>query len=513
MITVNRQGPETMADNPRPGARQQYVDRPGYAPSSAPIADPRVILARGVVGAGLFLLAVVVYFVWRIPTCWATFYGACATIRRVEPVAFAALLLGLPVLAVLAYGAAWWQRQQNERAIERAHAARMAIEFDRFGNPINAQALVALDSQEHLELMMRQLLLATELKRHTAPYEQLPVGLNSLSGGVIPPPAQIASVAESEPADAPMPMDEWLPRLANAYHLMLAAETGGGKSTLAKTVLHERIRQGDQVVVIDPHGSDWFSLTRHGAGRDYEAVKRALEAVYAEMDRRYRLRDRGARDFRRLTVLVDEVPAIYENAITRETWKLFAKLLGSEARKVAISCVLMTQSPLVQDIGINSSMRRNFSLVALDMPSIITLAQMFRQDKTFIERLRGQRWPAAAAFDGEVHTLDRSRMPTELSDPGGDYEWLPPTQPRYVMPVVASVRPDETLRASVATPTPSAVDGRTDGRIYQQERIRLYLMALAQAGRSRDYARAWARQHGLQFENELWTEVRKEIRH
>jgi hypothetical protein len=446
MLTINRQGSEAMHDNPRPGQRQQYVDRSGeYRPAAASPADPRVILARGIVVLALLLVVVLIYFVWRGVYCWGDYYGTCAAIRGAEPVAFGALLCGLPAVAVVAFGAVWWQRQRNQRALERAEVARTALTLDRFGNPVSATALTALSPEQHLELYWRTLLIATELKRHTAPYEQLPAGLNSLNQAPALPPAVIAA---EEPGEKPLAMSEWLPRLANAYHLMLAAETGGGKSTLAKTVLLERIKVGDRVVVIDPHGSEWFALKRYGAGRNYAQVRQALKAVYAEMDVRYQQRDQGRRDFPRLTVLIDEVPAIYENEVTRDTWKSFAKLLGSEARKVNISIILMTQSPLVQDIGINTSMRRNFSLVALDMPSIITLVRSLQQDRDTIELLRGQRYPAAAAFDGEVYVLDRSTVPIDPSDPGGDYEWPlvlsdddeeapAPTRRRYAMPPVA----------------------------------------------------------------------------
>jgi hypothetical protein len=371
------------------------------------------------------------------------------------------------------------------RAVSRTitENARASITRDRYSNPVSAK-LVSSMGLDHWMAFSGH---AAEFERSVAPFKALPAGLDSLSMSNSTPSSANAAAALPE-SMKPVPMTEWLPQLANAYHLMLAAETGGGKSTLAKTVLLERIKAGDEVVIIDPHGSDWFSLTRYGAGRNYVEVKAALKAVYAEMNRRYEEREAGVKEFRRLTVLVDEVPAIFENATTRDTWKMFAKLLGSEARKVNISCILMTQSPLVQDIGVNSSMRRNFSLVALDMPSIITLVQSLQQDRSIIEQARGTQYPAAAAFSGEVFVLDRSTMNLDPQDPGGDYEW--------------SVCLSET--SSRAAKVEDLDADRQTGTMTPAEKFDL-IRALRRSGKTRDEARELLAAYGSGLDNDDWT--------
>lgn len=531
MITVNRQGPEAMADNPKPGARQQYVDRGGeYRPAAAPPADSRVILARGLVALVLFLVATVVYFAWRIPTCWR---APCVAIRAAEPVAFAALLCGAPVLAALGYGLAWWLRQCNTRDLERAEIARTTLTLDRFGNPVSAAALTALPVDAHMELYWRALVLATEAKIRTAPYEQLPQGLNSLSS---PPqiPAQVAVANVPAALDVgPLAPDVWLAWLDKQPHALLAAKTGAGKSTLAKAGLKPRIEAGEQVFIIDPHSNGWFDLPGVGGGENWteiEAAMRAVVALYHErLGERERYRQETGQElsqhhFPRLTVVFDEANNArdafdrhYSGPRRRDDpWPLFARCLGSGARKVGIAVWLLAQSALVEDIGLSGAMRQNFTRFALDD---YTIRQMVDREERQAERkkaiyaaLPGLSFPATAIVEAEVYLLDRAGLdqvpPPRDSRAASWAGWQLPS--RRILTPAASVRPDDTLRASVAVPAAPA-DGRTaDGRVYRQERIKLYLTALARQGQSREQARSWAEAHGLRFENSLWTEVRRD---
>ncbi len=541
MLQISKNGPEQMADNPKPGQRQEYVARGGeYRPAPAPTADPRVILARGIVALGLLLVVVLIYFIWRIPTCWS---DPCATIRAVEPIAFAALLCGLPAVAVAVLGFAWLGRQRTQRALERAEVARTALTLDRFGNPVSSLALTALAPEQHMELYWKALVLATEAKIRTAPYEQLPAGLNSLNQAPAVP-AQLIAAENAPPAIdvGPLAPEQWLAWLDEQPHALFGGMTGSGKSTVTKAALTPRLNAGESVLIIDPHSSDWFGLPGVGGGEDWPAVEAAMMAVYAEYKNRLAYRDRYKREtdeelasdyFPRLTVLFDEAnnacsafERLYSGKDRRnDPWPLFAECLGSGARKVAISVWLLAQSVLVDDIRLSGGMRANFTRIALDSA---TIAQMIR-DEGMPERkealktaLAGLDYPATANMKNRVYLIDRTGLdraprPRQRTPwAGWDYaanraivtlddDGTVPGRP------LPSVRPDMALRASVALPAAPA-DGRTaDGRVYHQDRIRLYLVALARQGKSREYARAWAEAHGLRFENSLWTEVRKEL--
>src|SRR5262249_31635197 len=154
-----------------------------------------------------------------------------------EPVAFACLLCGAPLLAALGYGVAWWQRQRNERSLEQAEIARTTLTLDRFGNPVSAAALTALSPEQHLELYWKALVLSSQLKARPALYEQLPSGLNSLSTSNALATPSVAKAEEDAPPAidvGPLTPDQWLAWLDEQPHALFAASTKKGKSTMAK---------------------------------------------------------------------------------------------------------------------------------------------------------------------------------------------------------------------------------------------------------------------------------------
>lgn len=233
------------------------------------------------------------------------------------------------------------------------------------------------------------------------------------------------------PADAAplvVASSEWLSWLDRQPHVLLASETGGGKSTTAKAILAPRVNAGEAIFVIDPHSSDWFNLPSVGGGEDWREVRRAFEAVASEYQDRLQQRDDHKRDtgaelpvthFQRLTVVLDEANntrSALDTSKRGETsaWKTFAQALGSGARKVNISIVLLAQSANVEDLGLSGAMRENFTRIALDER---TIKQLIAQEEMNAERrkalyaaLVGRDFPAAAAMGGQVFILDRTGL-------------------------------------------------------------------------------------------------------
>lgn len=224
-----------------------------------------------------------------------------------------------------------------------------------------------------------------------------------------------------------VPPSTWLRWVNEQPHVILAAKTGGGKSTTAKAILAPRIAAGEDVFVVDPHSSEWFDMPSVGDGEDWPAVTAALETVHDEYQRRLRERaeykQRTGRElpkthFKRLTVLLDEANITQANIDKVERkgevspWERFTKTLGSGSRKVNISVVLLAQSVLCEDLGINGSMRANFTVLALDPKTIVTMLK--GQPKARIDALRplvqGRKFPATMEYDGQVYALDRSSM-------------------------------------------------------------------------------------------------------
>lgn len=196
----------------------------------------------------------------------------------------------------------------------------------------------------------------------------------------------------------PDPASVWLDDvLTLEAHLLLAGKTACGKTTTAEALLATAIDAGDETLIIDPHYAPgkWHGVEAVGAGRDYEAIRRALRAIEAEMTARYAALATGETPATRTLVIIDEVPSIA--AMLGNDWKQFATRLGSKARKIGIRLLLITQSPLVQDVNVNSMMKRNFGVIGLDLPVI---REMLRDEpdhnlrRAILDRLEGERYPA-----------------------------------------------------------------------------------------------------------------------
>lgn len=374
---------------------------------------------------------------------------------------------------------------------------------------------------------------------------QLP-NVSSYSPSIAPAAALPAPYIDAEEIEVlparvnvgPLPPDQWLSWLDRQPHAIFAAKTGGGKSTIAKYGLLPRINGGESVFIIDPHSSGWFDLPGVGGGENWLDVEAAMMAVYAEYKRRLAERETYKREtgrelddrhFPRITVVFDEAnnakeafDRLYTGAQRRyDPWPLFAQCLGSGARKVGISVWLLVQSALVEELGLSSSMRQNFTRIALDLE---TIRQMVRTEPdkdrrdAITAQLAGATYPATAIVENEVYLLDRNGLhqpPTPRNSAGAAWDgWdyrrncaanpaqLPTTTP--ARPVVAAHRqPSATVRASAAVPPPP--------QGLRQDRIDVYLKALAAQGRTRKQIRAWCEANGLQFDNNALARVRADL--
>lgn len=359
-----------------------------------------------------------------------------------------------------------------------------------------------------------------------------------------------AEIVPELAAVIPLPPNEWLPWFDARPHGLLAAETGGGKSTLFKLIAKSRIERGELLFLLDPHSSDWFGLPAIGGGEDWEAVWCGMQVVINEYQARLQARDEYLRlhnkekpvsDFTRITVLLDEANtacaklSVGTKRGERSRWEQFAEALGSGARKVNLSIECLAQSPNVDDLDLSRPMLNNFTRICLDAYTaqiLINHSLDTNERKQELRKaLQGQEYPAVTTIKGYATLLDRTGL-NNIVPPANPERalWRDGYERTYA--AIAALRPAQraTQAVSAARIAPSAVhtsvrpkddmlqnllnsplapqsqtDGRTDGR------AKLYLKAMAGAGKSRDYARARMTQLGLTFENKLWTEVRKEL--
>lgn len=371
----------------------------------------------------------------------------------------AALLTALGLITTLSARA--WLGVQQARVVRTRH-----------GVPVDVVAQMRLDP-----LLLEAQAVQLELAR--APYLQHPnlSTLSSSGGAKAEAPAQLAA-----PTIDLVPDSEWLPWLGDAPHGMIAGSTGSGKSTFARLALRQALEVGARGCIVDPKGKDWYGLPVVGAGRQFEPILQALDGVRAELEARYLAYGGGVRDFDPIVVLVDEVPDIMDScrnergSVSDARWSQFARSLGSLAREVQIRVVLLTQSPNVEDIGMNSGMRSNYTRIALREKIPLLINEDV--DPARREQLRrlysGQKHPAAIYRDGQVHLLDTRRVVELAAQPvQGARGW----QPTLVL--------------------------RNDADAITRKAIRAAIVR----GMRRDEVRA----AGLRFDNGLWSELAAEL--
>jgi energy-coupling factor transporter ATP-binding protein EcfA2 len=152
----------------------------------------------------------------------------------------------------------------------------------------------------------------------------------------------------------------------NSTHLLITGSTGEGKSTIAQ---HLATRLGGSVVVIDPHAtpSDWNGLPVVGKGRDYEAITSLMESQIDEMNRRYSRRAAGQPYGEKISIICDEYAAICLEEVTKKIAPNWFQTLATEARKVEMQLILLTQSDSVKTLQLEGkgNLRENFTHLRL----------------------------------------------------------------------------------------------------------------------------------------------------
>lgn len=362
-------------------------------------------LVIGLAAPGLLGLLSLVQWV----SCYGQSYDLTTGCTVASGLFWGYITLGV-VLALGSASALLWGRV----ARIRAETARASITRDRYSNPVSVQQIHAMP----LEVAAGYFRAAQEAEIAMAPFKMLPAGLDaySVSNSAAKPEAPaMLPVAESLSL---VPDSDWLGWLTEQPHTLIAGGTGTGKTTLARVELIERLSQGYAGIVVDPKGKEWFGLPVIGGGRKFADILSTLDSIHAEMAQRFEAYAEGERAFQPIKVLADEVPDIMDSCLDMRRrlvdgrWSRFARQLGSLAREIGISVTLMTQSPLVEDIGMNSAMRKNFNRLALgdEAPILIREERDPKRRAALQDLLRGQQHPAAMLHRGEVYLLDTSNV-------------------------------------------------------------------------------------------------------
>lgn len=169
----------------------------------------------------------------------------------------------------------------------------------------------------------------------------------------------LALPAPAAPPDADL-TPVALPALTSG-HVLIAGETGSGKSTAMMAVLNRR----QNVIVLDPHDAPgtWGKATVIGGGRNFQAIGAFITQTAGLLNERYQQRATGVTQFPPVTVATDEMPAIVSalGGGIGDVWREWLR----EGRKVNLSFIVSTQSTRVKTLGIQGEgdLLENFTYV------------------------------------------------------------------------------------------------------------------------------------------------------
>jgi Cdc6-like AAA superfamily ATPase len=160
------------------------------------------------------------------------------------------------------------------------------------------------------------------------------------------------------------------------YHLIIYGGTGSGKSTYIEYALYKikKSSQTAQFIIINPHHrrGQWGLENVIGGGRNYEEIPNEINNIINLMNKRYQeYYENINATFNDVFVVIDELPAIITN--TNKTVSNNLKQLSSEARKVNIWLIILSQSVLVKQLGFEraSDMLDNFVFVSVAKPKAL----------------------------------------------------------------------------------------------------------------------------------------------
>ncbi len=163
----------------------------------------------------------------------------------------------------------------------------------------------------------------------------------------------------------------------------LVADSGGGKST---TGLWLTTWLSGKHYAILPHKKpdDYPGIPSFCGGRNYGKVEDQeydlreilenkypnisvvsfVKSLHKEMDRRYKLYEQGIEDYPAINIHWDEYNAFIRKVNDKGIVSLIEDLIA-EARKVKIRIIVMVQSALVEDMGLNGSLKKSIKFIQL----------------------------------------------------------------------------------------------------------------------------------------------------
>lgn len=179
--------------------------------------------------------------------------------------------------------------------------------------------------------------------------------------------------------------------LRDAPHIALVAPTGCGKSVFLNYLLSTHF-DDQSLILLDPHsrpnecfevnseqdGLDLISqlesgqlkAIKVGGGRRYSDIGYMLEALYQTMDKRFS--SGKPESYPTINFVIEELPSVALTEPSQSSWKLTNRPLLLEARKAQLRMFIVSQSVLVNLIGLKnmSEMREAYTFIYLGAAAI-----------------------------------------------------------------------------------------------------------------------------------------------
>lgn len=193
-------------------------------------------------------------------------------------------------------------------------------------------------------------------------------------------------------------------------HLAICGGTGDGKSTLIESLI--QYLKHEKFVAIDPHWEpgNYPGIPTVAKGRDYGewpctrevsfdhlisgkkcSYTEAISAIETEMDRRYKLRERGMKDWDKITFIFDEYFAFCKNH--PNVSKDVVSTIISEARKVDLRLILITQIDTAESMGWKGMAVIKQSLRWVRLGEFAKRFASSTEDELLIQQIKSMKYP------------------------------------------------------------------------------------------------------------------------
>jgi hypothetical protein len=148
-------------------------------------------------------------------------------------------------------------------------------------------------------------------------------------------------------------------------HCQIYGASGGGKTSLLRTIAYRRQSQGHQVLILDSteHPAKWESLTRiRNRDKQNEAIEK-LFSIYHQNEEALSSGRATEQDFKQITVLSDEwTDIVFENELAKN----FIREQVRKVRKFGIHLIFATQTDLASDLGLEGAYKTTNSFLKIE---------------------------------------------------------------------------------------------------------------------------------------------------